>query len=128
MLGFVRQPGLRVEERAVAMSNITLSQSAIDRIFSEKKKFCSCRDIDADEYLIPVLQYYIRRFFTYKDGTRKEFGAGFVLSFIRKDKFAHNDYQYLNAGNRSRIAVGGMDHLVPFDPRIDWVNGKFCLV
>ncbi|MDR3463234.1 MAG: hypothetical protein P4L76_13060 [Beijerinckiaceae bacterium] len=110
------------------MNKGSLTQSAIDHILARKELFISPRKNKDRFDLIPVLQYCFRSYATYKDGTQRGFGSGFTLFFKTEREISQYDYEKIDIGSNSFIALGGVAGLGPEYRRIDWGNGKFCWV
>ncbi len=110
------------------MSQITISQSAIDKIINNPK-FRQSKQETTDSKL-PLLYYYQRSYLTQHDGTIVEYGDGFMLTFVDKDELKETTdiiYKVLDIGGGNSVVVGGPQPILSKSFSIEWANSKFTL-
>jgi hypothetical protein len=108
------------------MPQITISQSAIDKITSDRE-FRRSKEGKIDLKL-PLLYYYERSYLTRHDGTVVEYGDGFTLTFVDKEELEDTTniiYKMLDIADGVATVVGGPRSILSENFSIGWTKSKF---
>jgi hypothetical protein len=108
------------------MSQVTISKLAIEKIMSDPQ-FSEFKEHEPTP-AVPLLYYYQRSFSTLHDGRVIEYGAGFMLTFVKPEEIREAvdvAYETVAIADGVNVTVGGARGVFSNAFNIGWSNAKF---